>query len=476
MEVQGRDKEIALMEQLLESDRSEFLALYGRRRVGKTYLIDQLYGNKMVFAMSGLHDATLPEQLQNFSQAFQSSTKQITPTPKNWLEAFHILIQHIEKIKRPSKKVVFIDELPWLSTARSGFLSSIEHFWNSWASKRKDILLVVCGSAASWMIQNIVRNKGGLHNRITQTIRLLPFTLGETEKLLKSNGIKLSQYQMAQIYMVTGGIPYYLMSVKRGQSVPQIINNLCFNKDALLAKEFDYLFESLFGNGQNHLAIINALAEKNIGLTRTEILKKSKLPNAGSTTRLLDELEESGFIGKYTPFEKKSKDALYRIADPYTLFYYKFIKSTKTTSNTYLSISQTASWPIWQGLAFENICLYHIPQIKDKLGISGVNTLQASWIKKGNKLVQGAQIDMLIDRDDAIINVCEAKFSQDAFVIEKEYAKKLQTKLSVFKQNIKSKKSVFLVFISTTGVQKNEYYFDLVQNEVKLTDLFADAK
>ncbi|MBK8391644.1 MAG: hypothetical protein IPL23_21190 [Saprospiraceae bacterium] len=193
-----------------------------------------------------------------------------------------------------------MDELPWLSTARSGFLSSIEHFWNSWASKRKDILLVVCGSAASWMIQNIVRNKGGLHNRITQTIRLLPFTLGETEKLLKSNGIKLSQYQMAQIYMVTGGIPYYLMSVKRGQSVPQIINNLCFNKDALLAKEFDYLFESLFGNGQNHLAIINALAEKNIGLTRTEILKKSKLPNAGSTTRLLDELEESGFIGKYT--------------------------------------------------------------------------------------------------------------------------------------------------------------------------------
>lgn len=472
MELIGRETERLIIEGLIESERSEFLAIYGRRRIGKTFLIDQVCGAKIVFSMTGLHHANLGEQLQNFTLAFQNKTKKFISKPANWLEAFNLLIQHIESLPK-GKKVVFIDELPWLSTPRTNFLGSIEHFWNSWASKRKDILLVVCGSAASWMINNIVKNKGGLHNRLTQTIRLLPFKLKDTELLLRKNGVQFTKYQITQLYMITGGIPYYLEAVKKGMSIDQIINDLCFSKDGLLRNEFDYVYHSLFDNPDTHLTIIRALASKNRGLTRSEILQETNLSNAGSTTRLLEELEESGFIIKYTPILNKNKDSLYRIIDFYTLFYLQFIQNQKANSNTYLSISRLPNWAIWQGLAFENICFQHTDAIKNKLGISGVNTQQASWIKKGTSQEKGTQIDLLIDRDDNIISVCEMKFSTDSFTIKKDYADTLRNKLAIFRETSKTKKSIFLTLITTFGVQKNDYAFELVQNDIVLEDLFV---
>jgi uncharacterized protein len=471
MELVGREAEKLIIEQMIMSNRSEFLAIYGRRRIGKTYLIDHVCGSKMVFSMAGLHHANLSEQLQNFTLEFQAKTKMFVSKPTNWLDAFSLLKQYIEKLPK-GKKVVFIDELPWLSSPKSNFLSSLELFWNSWASKRQDILLVVCGSAASWMIKNIVKNKGGLHNRITQTIRLLPFKLKETEIFLKKNGIQLTKYQITQLYMIMGGVPYYLMAIKKGMSIEQIINALCFSKDGLLRNEFDYIYHSLFDDAEAHLSVIKVLATKSGGLTRAEILKETKLPNAGSTSRVLEELEESGFIAKNVPILNKNKDSLYRVVDFYTLFYLQFVAKQKLNSNTFLSITRLANWPIWLGLAFESICLQHIGEIKNKLGIGGVNTQQASWVKKGSSIEQGTQIDLLIDRDDAIISVCEMKFSKDAFVIKKEYADALRTKLAVFKDVSKTRKSVFLTFVSTFGVQKNDYAFELVQNEVLLDDLF----
>ncbi len=472
MELIGRTKEREIIRELLESRRSEFLAIYGRRRIGKTFLIDQSCGSNPIFTLTGLHHAPLKEQLQNFTLSFQRQTKQFTTQPANWLEAFQVLIQYLEGIKTDEKKVIFIDELPWLSTPKSNFLGSLEHFWNAWASKKSDILLIICGSAASWMIENIVRNKGGLHNRITQSIALKPFNLQESELLLRKNGIGLTRYQIAQLYMITGGVPYYLMAVKKGKSLDQIVNELCFSKDGLLRNEFEYVLKSLFDNAENHLKVINVLSEKNSGLTRTEILEKTGLSNAGSSTKILEELEESGFINKYTPIYKKNKDTLYRVMDYYTNFYIQFIENRKTTTNTFLSITKLPNWAVWQGLAYESICLQHIAEIKQKIGISGVNTQEASWLKKGNADEKGTQIDLLIDRDDAIINICEVKFANDYYSISKEYAQQLRSKISIFKEGSKTKKSVFLVMITTYGLKRNDYANELVQNEVVLEDLF----
>jgi uncharacterized protein len=468
----GRESEKKIIEELLESSQSEFLAIYGRRRIGKTYLIDQVCGNKIIFTLTGLHHATLKEQLQNFSILFQNQTKKFIPQATNWLGAFQLLTQHLESLPN-QKKVIFIDELPWLNTPKSNFLGSLEHFWNSWASKRNDIFLVICGSAASWMINNIVKNKGGLHNRITKSISLKPFNLHESELLLRKNGIQFTKYQIAQLYMILGGVPYYLKAVKKGMSLDQIVNELCFTKDGLLKNEFQYVFQSLFDNAENHLKVIKALSEKNKGLTRTEILEKTELSNAGSTTRILEELEESGFILKYIPLYNKNKESLYRIIDYYTLFYIQFIEKRKATTNTFLTISKLPNWSIWQGLAFENICFQHILPIKQKLGISGVNTQEASWYKKGNSEEKGTQIDLLIDRDDAIISICEMKFTNDSYVISKEYAEHLRNKITVFRANSKTKKSIFMTMITTFGLKKNEYAYELIQNEVVLEDLFT---
>jgi uncharacterized protein len=468
----GRESEKKIIEELLESSQSEFLAIYGRRRIGKTYLIDQVCGNKIIFTLTGLHHATLKEQLQNFSILFQNQTKKFIPQATNWLGAFQLLTQHLESLPN-QKKVIFIDELPWLNTPKSNFLGSLEHFWNSWASKRNDIFLVICGSAASWMINNIVKNKGGLHNRITKSISLKPFNLHESELLLRKNGIQFTKYQIAQLYMILGGVPYYLKAVKKGMSLDQIVNELCFTKDGLLKNEFQYVFQSLFDNAENHLKVIKALSEKNKGLTRTEILEKTELSNAGSTTRILEELEESGFILKYIPLYNKNKESLYRIIDYYTLFYIQFIEKRKATTNTFLTISKLPNWSIWQGLAFENICFQHILPIKQKLGISGVNTQEASWYKKGNSEEKGTQIDLLIDRDDAIISICEMKFTNDSYVISKEYAEHLRKKITVFRANSKTKKTIFMTMITTFGLKKNEYAYELIQNEVVLEDLFT---
>jgi len=472
MELIGRAKEREIVQELLESKRSEFLAIYGRRRIGKTFLIDQVCSSSMTFTLTGLHHATLREQLQNFSQSFHRQTKQFIAQPANWLEAFQILIQFLEEVTS-EKKVIFIDELPWLSTPKSNFLGSLEHFWNAWASKRTDIFLIICGSAASWMIENIVRNKGGLHNRITQSISLKPFNLQESELLFRKNGVQLTKYQIAQLYMIMGGVPYYLMAVKKGKSLDQIVNELCFSQNGLLKNEFEYIFKSLFDNADNHLKVIRALSEKNKGLTRMEILTKTGLSNAGSSTKVLEELEECGFIQKYAPIYKKNRDTLYRVMDYYTNFYVQFIENRKISTNTFLSITKLSNWTAWQGLAFEDICLQHVAQIKQKLGISGVNTQEASWLKKGNSEEIGTQIDLLIDRDDAIINICEMKFANDTFSISKEYAQQLRRKIAVFKDDSKTKKSVFLVMITTYGLKKNDYAFELVQNEVTLEDLFG---
>ncbi len=469
--VVGREDEIAIMENLLKNKRSQFLALYGRRRIGKTFLIDQVYKKNMVFAMSGLQNATQDEQLENFTIKFNSQTKRKVAKPETWLQAFALLTQYVEKSSR-KKKVIFFDELPWLSTSKGGFLSALDNFWNSWASKRTDIVLVVCGSAASWMINNIVHNKGGLYNRITQTIRLLPFTLKETEALLKKNNIELTQYQITQLYMVTGGVPHYLMAVPKGKSVEQIINYLCFKKDSLLVKEFEELSKSLFDDSAKHRQILVALATKNMGLTRKELLNLTKLPNAGSTNRIIEELEESGFINKYMPFANKSRDTLYKLQDFYTMFYLKFISKYKNNAEAYLQITKTPQYKAWQGVCFENICWQHIGNIKKALGIEKVNTTQSSWLKRGIGRDKGTQIDLLIDRADGLINICEIKFYEATFEITKNYAEQLRNRKYIFKEAVKTKKAVHNIFITTYGVKKNEYANEQMQDEVLLKNLF----
>ena len=466
----GRKTELSLFGKIIASERSEFVAVYGRRRVGKTFLIRAAFKGLFSFEIAGLANESLNQQLTNFNLEFQKQAKpQQHKNAENWLETFSMLSGYLDSVKT-KKKVVFIDELPWFDTKRSGFIQGLEHFWNAWASKRGDIILIVCGSATSWMLTKLINNKGGLHNRITQKMRIEPFTLQECEKYLNSRNINIDKYQIIQLYMALGGIPFYWDAVEKGQSAMQNINRICFSENGILKSEFLNLYRSLFNNYEKHLDIVKTLAKKTVGLTREQIIKLSGLPDAGSTTRLLVELQESGFIRKYTPFGRKNRNSLFQLVDFYTLFYLKFIHDENENSN-WINAIDTPKYRAWSGYAYEQICFYHIQQIKNALGIGSVNTSISSW-RSSSDSSNRVQIDLLIDRRDQVINLCEAKFSVNPFVISKKYADELRNKAGTFIRETGTKKSVFLTMITTYGVQQNINSIGLLQNELVMEDLF----
>lgn len=470
----GREKEIKTLKSLLETDESELVSVIGRRRVGKTYLIQSVFANQLDFELTGIQHATLKEQLEHFSIALNLHTKSIFPLqqPKSWLDAFRLLIQYLETKNKKQKRIIFLDEFPWFSTHRSGFLNAFGFFWNSWAVKNK-VIVVICGSAASWMIQKIVHNKGGLYNRVTKRISLQPFTVYESKLYLQKRGINFDLYQMIQLYMAMGGIPHYLKEIQKGESVSQNIDRICFDSGGLLHDEFEQLYPALFDHFENHNAIVRALSSKWSGLTRNEIIDMSGLPNGGGLTQTLQELEQSGFITEYMPFGRKNRETLFRLTDEYSLFYLKFIEPMKKEgAGVWQSFQQTPMYRSWSGYAFESICLKHLPQIKNALGISGVFSTSSAFYQKGKDGMDGCQIDLLIDRNDGVINLCEIKWSAAEFVLTKSYSTELRQKVALFKFYSKTNKQIFLTFISTFGLMKSEYS-SMVDKELTLDDIFA---
>ena len=466
----GRTVELKLLESLKDRNRSDFVAVFGRRRVGKTFLIRTAFEEQFCFQLTGIAKRNMQEQLINFHAALvrQKPMGQEFPIAKTWFDAFQQLITHLEGLPT-GRKIIFLDELPWMDTPQSGFVSALEHFWNSWASARSDVLLIVCGSAASWMIHSLLMNTGGLYNRVTHRIKLEPFTLAECEAYFLDRGAAFNRYQLVQLYMVLGGIPFYLEQVDAGKSALQNINDLCFAPYGFMQTEFSYLFASLFRQSDRHLAVVEALAQKAKGMGREELLKKAKLSDGGSATKVLRELEESNFIRKYNAFGSRDKNAIFQLTDFYTFFYLKFIRKSDTFDN-YVWGADAPEFSAWSGYAFEQVCLQHTPQLKKALNIGGVITRSSAWL--GDDGSRKAQIDLVIDRRDGVINLCEMKFSTDTFTITKAYAAQLREKVRLFTELTKTKKAVYLTMVTTYGLTRNPET-GLVQNELTMDVLFV---
>lgn len=470
----GRIEEQDILEQALHSKGPEFIAVYGRRRVGKTFLVRQYYGRKIVFEAVGAFDAGMADQLQNFADALQRAARSRTPlpAPQNWNEAFRQLEQWLESSKKQEKKVLFFDELPWLATRRSGMLQALSHFWNAWASKRSDIVLVASGSAASWIQENLINAKGGLHNRVTRRIRLDPFTVSETAEFYRSRKIILNPRQIIELYMAIGGVPHYLKEIRRGQSAAQAIDSLCFSENGLLRDEFERLYQSLFKNSEEYTRLIRTLATKRQGLSRNEIVRKMGIPSGGRFTKRLNELEQCGFVQSTVPFGKKTADKLYRLADEYSLFYLHWIEHSRGDKGSWMKKQASPKWRAWSGYAFETVCMKHIDCLKRALGIGAVDTEVSSWrYTPKTREDNGAQIDLLIDRKDDTINICEMKFCGAEFRIEKNYATELRNKREAFRRVTRTKKNLQITFVTSYGVKRNSYADELVASEVTMDAL-----
>lgn len=465
----GRESEIKRFQAIVASPKSEFLGIYGRRRVGKTYLIREYFTPLICFQVSGLSSGNTTQQLANFHEQMQQyfPNQPYTAVPQNWMSAFAQLQKAIKKISSTKKKVIFIDEMPWIATAKSDFMMALENFWNSWASARKDIILIACGSAASWIKNELINNHGGLHNRITQPMKIEPFTLKEVQQFFKYKKCNFNPKQLADIYMCCGGIPYYLEQFEKGKSVAQNIETLFFTQNAVFKNEYNNLFKSLFKNYEIHQKIIETLAKNKSGMNKLDICKKGKLKSGGTFTKTMQELEECGFISAHSYLDNKTRNTQYRLCDFFSAFHLEFMASAKYSGKgAWTNQIDNPTHRAWTGFAFESLCIYHSEQIKKALGISGILSRTISWQNKN------AQVDMLIDRRDDVINLCEMKFSINPFTITKDYYSKITRKIDAFKSDTNTKKSVFFTMITSNGLVQNSYSLDIVHNEINLEALF----
>lgn len=468
----GRNAEIELLNKMLHDDKSHFVAVYGRRRIGKTYLIREAFNYRFTFQHSGLSEGSMNEQLFAFDSSLKDAGINIKKKSKNWLEAFDKL-KEIIRNSNEKRKIIFIDELSWMDTPKSDLMVALENFWNGFASARKDIVLIVCASATSWMLSKVVHNKGGLYNRLTQQIHLQAFCLRECEEYIQSEGLALNREQILQYYMIFGGVPYYWGFIKKGLSLAQNIDNTLFVKNAPLRDEFKYMYASVFKNPETYIKIIETLGTKKVGLTREELIKLTGLSNSGDLTGKLEELESCGFIRKYYAFGMKKKNAVYQLIDCLTLFHFKFLQDEPTDEHFWTNQINTPAVNTWMGLAFERVCMQHVAQIKNKLGISGVLTEINSWYCKADpdRGVFGSQIDMLITRKDQVINLCEMKYSGSEYTITEKVDKSIRNKINDLRVLTNTKYAIYPTLITTYGLVSNSYS-DNIQSVITLDDLF----
>ncbi len=477
----GRSKEVQRLKELYDSGSAQLVAVHGRRRVGKTFLVNETFQGKFTFHHAGLSPLELDQmaggsplrkQLKHFYNSLLLHGMKKSRCPDNWLDAFLMLELFLQSRDDGQRMLVFLDELPWLDTQRSGFMTAFEGFWNTWGCSRKNLMVVVCGSATSWILDKLINNHGGMYNRVTYEIALEPFSLKECEEFLRSKKIRLSRYDIVQAYMAVGGIPYYLNYFEKGLSLAQNIDQLFFAfKAAPLRDEFDRLFSSVFTNPDMMKSIVICLNQKNGGYTRSEIAEQTGLTLGGSLSDALKALESSDFIIRYIPFGLSKKEEYYKLVDPFCIFYLKFVRDQDALNGSFWQQSVTSpSVAAWRGIAFENVCFRHIRQIKQALGISGVSTRQSAWSKRADDR-EGTQIDLLIERKDQVVNMCEIKFHTQKFASNKGYHATLVHRQALLEEALPPYMVVHSTLITTYGLAYNEYSGDF-ETVITMEDLF----
>lgn len=482
----GREYEIRKLNELYDSKDAELVALYGRRRVGKTFLIDEVFEDRICFRHSGLSPADdeaekteskrnskMKEQLEHFHRSLIEYGSKAEKAPKSWLEAFYMLEDLLaEKYDKSRRILVFIDEIQWLDTPRAKFMTGFEAFWNGWACHRKNVMVVVCGSSSSWILDNMINNHGGLYGRVTYEMKLHPFSLYECEKFFESRSVNMSRYDIVQAYMMVGGIPYYLKYFEKNLSLPQNIDKIFFAKNSGLKDEYNRLFSSLFTNSEIMKSITYALSTKRRGLSRKELTDYVGITDGGDLSKQLKALINGDFITEYCSFGNE-KETLYKLTDPFCNFYLEFMKKMKSAGKkNWINIEKSPQVRTWKGYAFENVCWNHIDQIKAALGISGVVTTETLWSKRGSEDTNGTQIDLIIVRNDNVVNMCEIKFYSDEFDVDKEYHLDLDRRKRLLQEMIPRKAVVHSTLITTFGIKRSGYFGDFV-SVISMDDLFC---
>lgn len=479
----ARNREQKRLNAFFNANEARLLALYGRRRVGKTYLIENFFKPKncVFFQATGVKNGGLSRQVGLFVNEISQVFYQGAPLQykNDWFMVFELLTKALGKESTKIPIVLFLDEFPWLATQKSHLIEAFEYFWNRHWHSMNNVRFILCGSNSSWIIKKIINNTEGLHQRVTDKINLRPFNLAECKKYLEYKKIKLNDAHILNLYMVFGGIPLYLNQIQKNLTSEQNIDNICFSRDGLLFNELNELFGSLFQNAEQYVQLAETISLSPYGLSQGQIAKKTNVTAGGTLSERLKKLEDCGFIVSFVPYGNNHKGQYYKIQDPYITFYFKWIKPAKSAleklnkpEGYWLSKSQTSSYHAWSDIAFEAVCYLHINQIRKALSLTA-SALPYGWRYIGSRLKTGAQIDLLFIRGDNAITICEIKFSRSPYTITKVTAQNLKQKIEIFKQVTNTKKQLFTAMICTYGLKPNLYSDELISSVVTLDNLFA---
>ena len=460
MKIYGRDKQIQIFQELLNNKKPAFMAIYGRRRIGKTYLVTEFFKEQKCnfFHLTGVKKAKSSIQLENFKYALEATYKKSEAASfTNWNQAFVSLSKEIKKSKK--KTVLFFDEVPWLTGGKSDFLLALDHFWNHYLSSDPNVICIVCGSSASWIIKKIIKGRYGFHHRLTHKIHLHPFDLYETEGFLKLSGLDFGRQQIIELYFAIGGVAKYLTLLKPNLSVVENIQEIIFSKEGLLYDEFEDLYSAIFNKHENYVEIVKLLGQHHYGMTRDEIKKALGVSSGGSLTKWLEDLETADFITAISSYKKNRKEKIYLLTDEFSRFYLTwFAKGRRMPNEYWLQQKRTAKYKTWAGLAFEVLCVKHIDIIKSKLGITGIQTTE-SFYKNEN-----CQIDLLIEREDRCINICEMKYSISLDL--NEVKKELNFKKESFNKATNNKKQLLATLITNDDIKLTGQQREVIQKVV----------
>jgi len=472
----GRENELQIMEQMMLREEAQLIAVYGRRRVGKTYLVKRFFNEHYDFSFVGNYKTSTSIQLKLFQEALEQYSAVKVRKLKTWYEAFNALKAYLMALQK-ERIVIFLDELPWMDQPKSNFLSAFSFFWNNWACSVKGMKLVTCGSATTWMLDKFVGDRGGFYGRNNRAIYLAPFTLYETEQFLKMRGFAWSRIKITEAYMVFGGIPYYLDMLDATQPLENNIDSLFFKHGTQLRGEYFFLFRTLFNEAPLYHRVVEKLAESESGMTQAELKEQLKLTDGGTLTTCLSNLQKCDFIRMYAGYKKKEREMMYQLTDLFTLFHLHFVRKDNGQDEHFWTNQSDHSRENWEGHAFEMVCLHHLPEIKLRLGISGVLTNAYSWTTAARVDSDGSQwkkgqIDLLLQRADGHINVCEMKFCKGEYRITEAYDSRIRERIETFRHHTQTRDTLLCTFVTTFGLVRNEYA-GRVQSQVILEDLFS---
>ncbi len=472
MKIIGRKAEKKELEQCEKSKKSELVCVYGRRRAGKTYLVEQTFGDYFAFRAIGLEKGSIKDQLKAFNQRLQECGDEVRKVPQNWFEAFSRLDKILSRddiiLSPHGKKIVFFDEFPWFATQRSDFLLAFEDFWNRRGTQSGDLVFIICGSATSWIIKNVLEDSGSMYKRVTAQIFIKPFSLAETKLYFDDNEFDWSKEQIMEFQMVFGGLPFFMSLMNENESFRQNIDRLLFRPNALLQDETDKLLESTLKKSPVYGQILGELSSHLYGMKKSECQEKLNIP-VGTFTRAVEDLIKCRYIVEYTRNYEKSNPLYIQLVDPYLLFHFHFLSNRKRITSYEDLSSNIGLYSNWRGHAFEILCFHHLDQIKKSLGISGVKTECFSWTNSEDK--EKIQIDMVIERDDKITNICEMKCTDQPFVMSKEDDLSLLRKRDIFKEKTRTKNSIRIVLVSAAGLS-GVAHTEHISDVITLGDLF----